>query len=75
MYVDKNYRGKGISKIVLYELEKWAVENGYEYAILETSIHFNTAQNLYKQSGYIVIPNYDQYEGLKESICMKKKLK
>ena len=74
MYVNKNYRGKGISKMVLQELEKWAIEKDFHYAILETSIHFNVAKNLYKQAGYIVIPNYDQYEGLEESVCMKKKL-
>lgn len=74
MYVDKAYRGKGISKMVLIELEKWAIENGFKYSILETSIHFNIAQTLYKQAGYLFIPNYDQYEGLEESVCMKKKL-
>ena len=74
MYVDKTYRGKGLSKMVLNELEKWAVENGFEYALLETSIHFNVAQTLYKKSGYAIIPNYDQYAGLEESVCMKKKL-
>jgi GNAT superfamily N-acetyltransferase len=74
MYVDKNYRGRSISKMVLHELENWAMEKGFKYAILETSIHFNTAQYLYTQAGYVVIPNYDQYEGLEESVCMKKKL-
>lgn len=74
MYVDKTYRGKGISKMVLSELEKWAKENGFEYAILETSVHFNVAQSLYKKAGYVVIENYDQYIGLKESVCMKKRL-
>lgn len=74
MFVDKNYRGKGISKIMLSELEKWAIENGFKYSILETSIHFDTAQSLYKKAGYYVIPNYDQYKGLEESVCMKKKL-
>jgi putative acetyltransferase len=74
MYVDKSYRGKGISKMVLYELEKWAIENGFDYAILETSIHFDIAQSLYKNAGYYVIDNYDQYAGLEESVCMKKKL-
>jgi putative acetyltransferase len=74
MYVDKAYRGKGISKMVLDELEKWAIENGFQQAILETSIHFNVAQSLYSKSGYVIIPNYDQYEDLEESICMKKKL-
>lgn len=74
MYVDKNFRGKGISKLILSELEKWAVENKFEYAILETSIHFTVAQSLYKNAGYNVIENYDQYEGLEESVCMKKQL-
>jgi putative acetyltransferase len=74
MYVDKAYRGKGISKLVLNELEKWAIEAGFQYAILETSAYFNVAQNLYTKAGYVVIPNYDQYEGLEESVCMKKKL-
>jgi len=74
MFVDKTYRGKGISKMILHELEKWALEKDFEYAILETSIHFNVAINLYQQSGYYIIPNYDQYEDLKESVCMKKKL-
>ena len=74
MYVDKTYRGKGISKMVLHELEKWAIENGFKYSILETSVHFNVAQSLYSQAGYIIIPNYGQYDGLEESVCMKKKL-
>jgi putative acetyltransferase len=74
MYVDKAYRGKGLSKLVLKELEKWAIENGFQYSILETSIHFDVAQNLYFKAGYVVIPNYDHYEGLEESVCMKKKL-
>jgi GNAT superfamily N-acetyltransferase len=74
MYVDKAYRGKSISKLVLKELEQWAIENGFQYSILETSIYFDVAQTLYKRAGYVVIPNYDQYEGLEESICMKKKL-
>ena len=74
MFVDKVYRSKGLSKLVLNELEKWAMEKGFKYAILETSVRFTVAQTLYATSGYIIIPNYDQYEGLEESICMKKKL-
>ncbi len=74
MFVEKSSRGKGISKIVLEELEKWAKEKGASFAILETSIHFNTARNLYTNAGYTIIENYDQYAGLEESICMQKKL-
>ena len=74
MFVVKEHRGKGLSKIVLTELENWATEEGFKYAILETSIHFIPATTLYKTSGYKIIPNYDQYEGLEESVCMKKSL-
>jgi putative acetyltransferase len=74
MFVRKDHRGKGLSKQILTELEKWAVEKNYRYAVLETSIHFSTARNLYTSQGYEIIPNYGQYAGLPESVCMKKKL-
>jgi len=75
MFVVKEYRGRGLSKLVLEELEKWASELGFRYAILETSIHFRIARRLYKNAGYSVIGNYDQYKGLDDSVCMKKSLK
>jgi hypothetical protein len=74
MFVVKEHRGKGLSKIILAELEDWAIEEGFKYAILETSIHFLPATTLYKKAGYKITPNYDQYEGLEESVCMKKEL-
>jgi GNAT superfamily N-acetyltransferase len=74
MFVNKTYRGKGISKIILNELEKWAMEDSFKYAVLETSVHFNVARTLYQKAGYNIIPNYDQYVGLEESVCMKKEL-
>jgi putative acetyltransferase len=72
MFVQKNYRGLGLSKKILQELETWAKENNYRQAILETSIHFKTAKNLYQASGYSITPNYPPYVGLAESVCMKK---
>ena len=75
MFVEKEYRGKGLSKLVLKELENWAIESGFQYAILETSVHFKTARNLYMNAGYTITENYDQYKGLDESVCMKKELK
>jgi GNAT superfamily N-acetyltransferase len=75
MFVEKGYRGKGLSKLILNELEKWAKELGFQFAILETSVHFKRAQNLYSKAGYSIIENYDQYAGLAESVCMKKELK
>lgn len=74
MFVKKKFRGLGISKLVLKELENWAMELGYVYSILETSIYFDTAKKLYQTNGYDVIENYPPYVGLEESVCMKKKL-
>ena len=74
MFVEKGYRGKGISKLVLKELENWAFESGFQNAILETSVHFKAACSLYMNAGYTITENYDQYKGIDESVCMKKKL-
>ncbi len=74
MFVEKDHRGNGLSKVVVNELEKWAIEAGFKYAILETSVHFGPAKSLYTKAGYAVIENYDQYKGLEESVCMKKEL-
>lgn len=74
MFVKKTFRGNGLSKMVLLHLESWAKELGYSIAILETSIHFNTARKLYQTSGYNVGANYGPYVGLAESVCMKKDL-
>lgn len=74
MFVQKAWRGKGLSKLVLSELERWAMEKGYRFAVLETSIHFDKAKQLYKTSGYKAVPNYPPYVGLAESVCMKKEL-
>ena len=38
MFVHSDYRGKGISKVLLNELENWAIENKFRKAVLETGI-------------------------------------
>jgi GNAT superfamily N-acetyltransferase len=74
MFVEKEYRGQGISRLILFELESWAKEHGYKRAILETSVHFSTARSLYRNAGYVETENYGQYSGLAESVCMMKEL-
>ncbi len=74
MFVLKDFRGKGISKLILTELERWAKELGFNSTILETGKKQISALNLYEKAGYTVIPNYDQYIGVDNSICMKKSL-
>lgn len=74
MFVQKKFRGKGISKYLLNELEKWALENGFRKSILETGTKQHEAIGLYQKSGYRKIDNYGQYAGIETSICMMKEL-
>lgn len=74
MFVQKEHRGKGLSKMVLQELEKWAVELNSSKLVLETSIRFKVAQQLYIKSGFVIMPNYPPYIVLPESICMRKEI-
>jgi putative acetyltransferase len=72
MFVHPDHRGKGIARFILSELENWATETGYPNFILETSPKLESAIALYQKTGYHLIPNYGQYIGVENSICMKK---
>jgi putative acetyltransferase len=74
MYVKKLYRGKGISKIILKELEKWAVEEGYRLSVLETGVLQHEAIGLYLKQGYEKTKCYGDYAHLNNSICFIKRL-
>ncbi len=74
MFVRLEQRGKGVAVEILKELENWAIESDYKFAVLETGFNQPEAIRLYEKSGYKVIPNYGQYEGVENSVCMKKSL-
>ncbi len=74
MYVLPEQRGKGIAHQILNELEKWAKEVEYDTCVLETGIRQVEAIGLYQKAGYAVIPNYGQYEGVENSVCMQKSI-
>lgn len=74
MYVAAESRGKGVSKMILNELEAWSKEEGYAKAILETGTAQVEAIGLYKNSGYTVTECYGPYIGMPDSICMAKEL-
>jgi putative acetyltransferase len=75
MYVRVEYRGRGIAKAIITELEKWAAESGYSNCVLETGKNQPEAINLYEKEGFSRIPNYGQYVNVPNSVCMKKVLK
>lgn len=72
MYVPDTLRNNGIATIVLSELETWAKELGCSKLILETGKKQPEAIRLYERSGYTVIPNFGQYEGIENSVCFEK---
>lgn len=72
MYVDTPHRGKGLSKLILQELELWAKEIGYSSCVLETGTFLTAAVGLYRSQGYVVIPNYPPYTDTESSVCFKK---
>lgn len=74
MFTDEAARGKGVAKRVLKELEKWAAEEGYAVALLETGTRQPEAIAMYNNSGYSRIPNYGQYAGIENSVCFKKSI-
>lgn len=74
IYVNRDYRGRGISKLIVAELENWAKEMGNQKAILETGKLQKAAISLYNRLNYEVIDNYEPYVGLSNSVCMGKSL-
>ena len=72
MFVHPDFRGQRIGKLVLTELETWAGELGFAECILETGWKQAEAVRLYQRSGYEIIPNYDQYAGVENSVCLRK---
>ncbi|MEQ8361878.1 MAG: GNAT family N-acetyltransferase [Cyclobacteriaceae bacterium] len=74
MYVSPAHRGKGMAAAILTTLEAWASELGATRCVLETGKKQLEAMALYRKSGYKVIPNYDQYAGLANSVCFEKQV-
>ena len=72
MFVKLQNRGKGVAGKILAELETWAKELNFVECILETGFKQPEAIALYKKSGYEIIPNYGQYVGVENSVCMRK---
>ena len=74
MYVVPFFRNRGVGKVILHSLEQWAGELGFSISKLETGIHQPEAIAAYEKSGYTLIPNFEPYVNVKESICMIKHL-
>lgn len=74
MYVSPDFRGKQVAQKILSELETWAKELGAKKCVLETGKRQVEAVKFYKKCNYKIIPNYEQYIGMENSICFEKYL-
>ena len=74
IFVHKAFRGQRLARAVLAELEAWARETGFSFAVLETGILQPEAIRLYEAAGYQRTANYEPYIGVKESVCFRKTL-
>jgi len=72
MFVRPELRGQGIAQAVLWELEEWAQQEGYTGCVLETGKRQPEAIRLYEKRGYTYIPNFGQYAGDDNSVCLQK---
>ena len=74
MYVAPDFRGQGIAKLILSELERWAIDEGFNQSKLETGFNQPEAIAVYRRCDYELISNYPPYTDMKESMCMGKML-
>lgn len=69
MFVHQRFRGRGLSRRILAEVERIAVDRGMSRLILETSSHQPEAIALYRSAGYRRIPGYGPYGTEPTSRC------
>lgn len=74
MYVLPAYRGRGLSRLVVADLEERARALGFDRLILETGVLQPEAIGLYLTSGYHPIENFGEYADEAESRCFAKDL-
>ncbi len=74
MWVRPAARGRGVSRLILDELEASAVALGYRAMVLETGLRQPEAIALYESHGYTPIPNYGFYRESPLSRCYRKPL-
>jgi len=72
MYVKPEYRGRGLSKLILSELEDKAKELNYNRLVLETGLKQPEAMSLYNKFGYKPLKCYGRHADDPESRSFEK---
>lgn len=72
--VDPAYRGRGISRLLMRELEVAARELGIDELILQTGDLQPAAIQLYVSLGYLLIQPYPPYDRMPAALCYAKRI-
>jgi len=74
MYVRPSYRGMGLAKLLLKQLEETATARGVELLRLETGIHQTAAIRLYEQNGFKRTGPFGAYRDDRLSLYFEKRV-
>jgi len=74
MYVRDAFRGRGLARAVLAELERTAAAAGHTRLILETGSKQPEAIALYTSAGYTPVPRFGYYADAPEAVHLGKEL-
>jgi len=58
IYIKRSYRGQGIGRSLLRELEKTAKEQGFYKLVLSTPDHNKSSKKLYQKAGFTLVGTY-----------------
>ena len=59
VWIDEGARGRGWSRLLMAELEERAASLGADVLVLDTNESLEAAQHLYRTSGYVEVPAYN----------------
>jgi GNAT superfamily N-acetyltransferase len=74
MYVRPSFRGRGLARAVLADLERTAAAGGYTRLILETGQRQPEAIALYTSAGYVPVPPFGYYAEAPQAVHLGKVL-
>ena len=75
LFVRRPFRGRGLSRRLMTELERTAVELGYRRILVETGLAQPEAIALYESSGYHRVPGFGHYRDRTQNRCYAKDFK
>jgi GNAT superfamily N-acetyltransferase len=74
MYVTPAFRGRGLARALLAELERAALDAGFSHLVLETGSKQPEAIALYRSAGYTPVPSFGYYAEAPEAVHLGKDL-